>query len=309
MEKNAKILVLGARGLVGSAIVQELRAQGYHNIYQPGRTEVDLTDEVTVRWLFSVHRPEYVFFAAAKVGGISDNASDKVGFLAENLRIELNVITAAAEYAVKKLLFVATSCIYPRDCPQPIREEYLMTGPLERTTEAYSIAKIAGIRLCQYYREQLRHDFVVAVPCNIFGERDNFNERTAHCLPGLMARIHRAKVTGAPEVVVWGDGTAQREFLFAPDLARALILVMERYSSGEPINTGSGFELSIKDLATVLAEKVIGYRGRLVFDTGELTGTPRKVLESSKLRALGWRPEIPFIEALRATYSWHALSL
>lgn len=307
MDVKAKIFIAGPRGLVGSALVRELRVQGYNNLLTPTHLEGDLTDPVWTKWFFSVHHPEYVFFCAARVGGIADNVENKVDFFMDNMKMQLNVISNASDYGVKKLLFIGTSCVYPRDCPQPIREEYLLTGPLENTTEAYSIAKIAGLKLCRYYREQFGDNFITALPCNIFGERDNFNEKTAHCLPGMLARLHRAKTEGAPTFSVWGDGSAKREFLFAPDLARALIVVMQRYSDAEPINTGSGFELSIKDLAIVLAG-VVGYTGDIVFDPSQPAGTPRKVLDNSKLATWGWTPQTPFLDAVRTTYEWFKTS-
>lgn len=307
MEKNAKILVLGARGLVGSALVAELRAREFSNILVPAHSELDLTDAPLVKWYFSCHCPEYVFFCAAKVGGIADNAANKVDFLVQNLQMELNVITNAAEHGCKKLLFVGTSCVYPRDCPQPIREEDLLTGPLEATTEAYSIAKIAGIKLCQYFREQWGENFITALPCNIFGENDNFDFETAHCLPGMLARMVHAQADGARAFEVWGDGTACREFLYSGDLASALYIIMDQYEDGAPINTGSGHELSIRELAQTLKE-VTGYEGELVFNTSRPSGTPRKLLDNSKLRALGWSPHVGFVEGLRRTYRWYVLN-
>lgn len=308
METTSKIFVAGARGLVGSALLRELHANEYHNLLTPPHGELDLTNPVAVKHFFSVHQPEYVFFCAAKVGGIKDNVGNKVGFLTENLQMEMNVISNASDYGVKKLVFVGTSCVYPRDCPQPIREEYFMTGVLEETTEAYSVAKIAGIKLCSYYREQYGDNFVSALPCNLFGEKDNFNEGTAHALPGLIARMHRATVEGAEWFEVWGDGSAQREFLYAPDLAKALIVVMNKYEGSEPINTGSGLELSIRSLAIVIAG-IVGYTGKLVFNANQPSGTPRKVLESSRIMTLGWAPETPFLDAVKRTYEWYKANI
>lgn len=304
MHTDSKIFVAGARGLVGSALVRELRDQGFNNLLTPTHAEGDLTDPVWTKWFFSVYKPEYVFFAAAKVGGIAANASEKVEFFTKNMQMELNVITNAAEYGVRKLLFLGTSCVYPRDCPQPIKEEYLLTGPLEATTEAYSIAKIAGMKLCEYYCSEWGEQFITALPCNIFGERDNFNPLTAHCIPGLMARLHHAKVQGDPAFEIWGDGKAMRELIFAEDLARGLIEVMRHYHEKTPINVGSGFEMTMYDLATTIAQ-VVEYKGGFYFNSEKPSGTPRKVLDNSKAEALGWRPMTPFLAGLQKTYEWY----
>lgn len=304
MEKNSKILVTGARGLVGSALVRELRAQGYNNLLTPTHAEVDLEDPVATGWYFSVHHPEIVFLCAARVGGILDNVTRKVDFLTDNLHIELNVISKAAAYGCRKLIFLSTSCCYPRDCPQPMHPQDLWTGKLEPTTEAYSVAKLAGMKLCQYYHEQHDQKFVSVLPCNLFGERDNFDPGTAHALPGIMARLHAAKIAGDPFCPIWGTGKQQREFLYAADLARGLVTVMERYDGVEPINIGSGLELTIEQLAIMLAATV-GYEGRLVFDPNQPEGTPRKVLDSLDIRLLGWAPQVPFLQALKTTYEWY----
>lgn len=307
MNVNAKIFVAGPRGLVGSSLVRELRVQGYNNLLTPTHCEGDLRDPVWTKWFFSTHQPEYVFVCAAKVGGIKANDENPLQFFLDNMAIETNVICNASEYGTKKLLFLGSNCIYPKLCEQPIKEEYLLTGSIEPTTEAYALAKICGIRLCEWHRREYGDNFISAMPCNLFGERDNFNEHTAHCLPGMLARLHRAKTEGALTFSVWGNGEQKREFLYAPDLARALIVVMQQYNDAEPINTGSGLELSIKDLATVLAG-VVGYTGDLVFDTTQPTGTPRKVLDNSKLAALGWAPQTPFLDAVRTTYEWFKTS-
>lgn len=307
MDKKSKIFVAGARGLVGSALVRELRAQGYDNLLTPTHAEVDLEDPVVTRWYFSVHEPEVVFLCAARVGGILDNATRKVDFLTDNLHMELSVISAAAAYNVKKLVFVSTSCCYPRECPQPMHPQDLWTGKLEPTTEAYSIAKLAGMKLCQYYHEQHDKNFVSVLPCNLFGERDNFDPSTAHALPGIMARLHAAKIAGDPFCPIWGTGKQQREFLYAADLARGLVTVMERYDDATPINIGSGMELTIEQLAIIIAATV-GYEGRLVFDPNQPEGTPRKVLDSTAIRALGWHPQVAFLRALNTTYEWYCLN-
>jgi GDP-L-fucose synthase len=307
MEKTSKIFIAGARGLVGSALVRELRAQGYNNLLTPLHAEVDFEDPIATRWYFSVHRPEVVFLCAARVGGIADNAARKVDFLVDNLHIELNLISNAATFDCRKLVFVSTSCCYPRDCPQPMKPADLWTGRLEPTTEAYSVAKLAGMKLCQYYKEQHGKNFVSALPCNLFGERDNFDMGTAHALPGLMARLHAAKIAGDPFCEIWGSGKQQREFLHASDLARGLIRVMEHYDGNDPINIGSGLELSIAQLAILIAATV-GYGGRLAFNPNMPEGTPRKILDSSVIRALGWAPELPFLRALNTAYEWYLVN-
>lgn len=302
IDKGSKILVLGAGGLVGSALVEELRLQGYRNILTPTRGYLDVSDPVVTRWYFSVFRPEYVFFCAAKVGGIADNAANKLAFLEDNLKMELNVLAKAAAYDIQKLLFVSTSCVYPRDCRQPMRPEDIWSGKLEPTTEAYSVAKLAAMKLCEYHHEQGRN-FISVIPCNIFGERDSFDPETAHCLPGMMARMHAAKMANEPVFRVWGHPDTQREFIFAPDLARGLITAMEHYDDKEPLNLGSGIELRMEELAIILAE-VIGYEGVIEFDSGRPSGTPRKLLDSARATALGWRPHTPFFEAVQKTYAW-----
>jgi GDP-L-fucose synthase len=259
---------------------------------------LDLQNETMVRWYFSVQRPQFVFFAAACVGGIAANIARPVQFLADNLQMELNVFRLASEYNVEKLLFVSTSCCYPRDCPQPMRPEYLWTGPLEKTTEPYSVAKLAGMKLCQY----LGPNFISVLPCNIFGEGDNFHPETAHCLPGILGRMHYARRAGNPSFSIWGHPEAQREFLYAPDLARGLVIAMEKHQGPEPLNLGSGLELSMQQLSIVL-EDVTGYTGKILFDRSKPVGTPRKLLDSSVARALGWTAETPFREAVERTYS------
>ncbi len=301
MKTTDRIFVAGHRGLVGSAVVRALRAAGFDNLVLLGRDKLDLTDPVAVKWFFSTHRIDYVFLCAACVGGIKDNAANPLRFFLENSGIQTNVMLNAAEYGVTKLLFLGSSCIYPKHCPQPIREEYLLTGPIEPTTEPYALAKINGIRLCQWLRRERGSNFISAMPPNLFGPGDSLDPQNAHIIPGLLRRIHGAKIRGDEKFSVWGSGEARREFLYSEDLARALLLLMESYDSPEPINTGSGFELSVSDLAFTIA-RLVGYRGEIVFDRTQPTGTPRKVLENSKIRALGWMPEVPFVEALRRTY-------
>lgn len=305
MERHAKIYVAGSTGLVGSALVRELHSQGYNNVItskRGGDGEGDFSCTGWTKWFFSVERPEYVFFCAARVGGIADNLANKSEFLIKNLQMELNAISAATQYECKKFLLVGTSCVFPRDCPQPMLEEYLMGGPLEATTEAYSIAKIAGLKLCQYLKEEKKLNAITALPCNIFGPGDNFDEETAHVLPGMMARLHRAKVEGARQFEIWGDGTAKREHIYADDVARGLIVAMEKYEGVGPINVGSDLELSTIQLATFLA-RAVSFNGQIVSNIHRPTGAPRKLLDSSKLRALGWAPTIPFAEGVRRTYA------
>lgn len=301
---TAKIFVAGAYGLVGSHLVQLLRDWGYTNLLTPRHSELDLTDPVAVKWYFSVHEPEYVYLCAAKVGGIKANVDQPIAFLLQNLAIQNNVITNAADYGVRKLLFLGSSCVYPRDCPQPIKEEYLLTGPFEPAVEAYGIAKVAGIKLCQYYHDR-GHDFVSAMPCNLFGPRDNFSDDTSHVLPGLMARMHRARLQ-QQDLVVWGDPQTRREFLYAPDLADALFTIMEKYHEREPINVGSAVEMPIIELVNCL-RGVVDYRGPVIWDSSKVVGTPRKVMDSTKLRRLGWYPKTLFEHALRHTYRWFVL--
>lgn len=302
MRTDSKIFVAGARGLVGSAIVRALTKRGYSNLITPNRSEVNLADPGEVCCFFSVFEPEYVFLAAAKVGGIKANAADPLGFFLDNMAIQTNVITSAAEYGVKKLLFLGSSCIYPKFCRQPIREEYLLTGPIEQTTEAYALAKIAGIRLCQWYYDQ-GHCFVSALPCNLYGPGDNFDEQTAHIVPGLISRMNRATILGENSFSVWGDGSATRELLFSEDLAEALLTVMLNYEDREHINTGSGEEYSVAVIADRIA-KTVGYRGQLQFDSSQPTGTPRKIMDNWKLHIrLGWRPQHSLTDGLWKTFN------
>ncbi len=301
MEKDSKIFVAGHLGLVGSALVRELRQQGFTNIITASRYEVDLCDSVAVKWWFSCHNPLYCFLCAARVGGIKANIANPSKFLVDNLRIQENVMLNAAKYGCEKLTFLGSSCIYPKNAEQPIKESSLLTGSLEQTNEGYALAKICGVKLGQYLRCSGNLNVVSAMPCNLFGENDNFNEHDAHLVPGLIARLHRAKCENAPNFVIWGDGTAKRELLYSADLARALILVMEKYESEEPINTGSGEEWSVDCLAQSLA-KIVGYRGKIIFDPNQPVGVTRKIMDNSKIRALGWEPRYNPEWAFHATY-------
>lgn len=300
----AKIYVAGHRGLVGSAIVRALGRHGFTNLVTRSRSELDLRDREAVLGFFEAERPEYVYLAAAKVGGILANATYPVEFLQDNLYIELNVISAAHAFGVKKLLFLGSSCIYPKLAPQPIREEYLLTGPLEPTNEPYAIAKIAGIELVQAYRRQYGAPFISAMPTNLYGPGDNFDLETSHVLPALIRKMHEAKVRGDSAVTLWGTGTPRREFLHVDDLAEACLFLMEHYDQAVPINVGTGEDLTIRELAEMIRE-VVGFRGEIRFDPSRPDGTPRKLLDVSRLKALGWKPTISLRDGIEMTYRWY----
>jgi GDP-L-fucose synthase len=282
VDKGAKIYVAGHRGLVGSAILRRLQAEGYQNLVLRTRKELDLTDQRAVYRFFEEERPEYVFLAAAKVGGILANATYPADFIRENLLIQTNVIDAAYRYGVKKLLFLGSSCIYPKYAPQPMKEEYLLTGPLEPTNEAYAVAKIAGIKMVQAYRRQYGFNGISLMPTNLYGPGDNFDLETSHVIPALLRKFHEAKVSGRWEVVVWGTGTPRREFLHVDDLADAALFLMRHYEGEEIVNVGVGEDISIRELAELIA-KVVGFRGEIVYDTSKPDGTPRKLLDVSRL--------------------------
>ncbi|EHM09304.1 nucleoside-diphosphate-sugar epimerase [Thermanaerovibrio velox DSM 12556] len=297
------IFVAGHRGLVGSAIVRALAARGYEQIITATREELDLTDQGEVRRFLEAQRPASVFLAAAKVGGIMANATHPAEFIYENLAIEVNVIHQAWEAGVKKLLFLGSSCIYPRLAPQPIKEEYLLTGPLETTNEAYAVAKIAGLKMCEYYNRQYRVPFISVMPTNLYGPGDNFDLETSHVLPAMIRRFHEAKESGLTEVVLWGTGNPRREFLHVDDLAGACVFLMERYEAPETVNVGSGEDIPISELAEMV-KRVVGFRGAIWWDTSKPDGTPRKLLDVSKIRSMGWEPSIKLEDGLRDTYSW-----
>lgn len=301
MIRDAKVFVAGHRGLVGSAVLRALQARGFPNLVTVSRTaDHDLRDPVFVKWLFSAHLFDYVFMCAARVGGIKDNMENPLEFYLDNIQMQINVLKNAADYGVKKLVFLGSSCIYPRDCPQPIREEYLMTGPIEPTTEPYALAKIAGVRLCQWIRRSRGIDFISAMPCNLFGPNDRFHPERGHLIPSMMARMQIAIENHAPEFTVWGSGNQTREVLFSDDAADGLLFLMDHYSEDAPINLGCGVESSVAYLSKELAD-VMGFRGERIFDATQPEGTPRKVMDVSRIKALGWTPQTPLRAALYRT--------
>jgi GDP-L-fucose synthase len=303
MNPGSRIYVAGHRGLVGSAVVRRLEAEGFHDLLLRTRTELDLLDGGAARSFFREARPTHVFLAAARVGGILANRDYPADFIRENLAIQLNVIQAAHEFGVEKLLFLGSSCIYPKHAPQPMKEEHLLTGPLEPTNEPYAVAKIAGIRMCQAYHRQHGSNFVSVMPTNLYGPGDNFDLETSHVLPALIRKFHHAAVTGSGPVVIWGSGEPRREFLYVDDLADALLFVMRFYDDPEILNIGTGEDLSIRELASLVAD-VVGYKGGVTYDRSKPDGTPRKLLDVSRLRGLGWRPATPLEEGIRRTVEW-----
>lgn len=301
MDQDAKIYVAGHRGLVGSAIVRNLEKRGYGNVVGRSHAELDLTDQEQVRAFFEEERPEYVFLCAARVGGIHINSVAPAEFIYTNLAIETNVIHCAYQYGVRKLLFMGSGCIYPRDVAQPIKEEYLLTAPLEKTNEAYAVAKIAGLKMCEYYDRQYGTDFISVMPCNLYGPGDNYDPVSSHVVPALIRKFHEAKVSGTPAVTMWGTGSAMREFMHIDDIADASVFLMEHYDGAEWVNIGCGEDMSVGELGE-LVRKVVGYEGRIEYDPSYPDGTPRKLLDSSKLFSMGWRPSIPLEDGLRETY-------
>jgi len=303
MERDAKIYVAGHRGMVGSAILRRLERDGYHRLITRTRKELDLLNQAAVGEFFASERPEYVFLAAARVGGIQANNSFPAEFLYENLAIETNVIHAAWRAGARKLLFLGSSCIYPRLAPQPMKEEHLLTGPLEETNQWYAVAKIAGLKMVQAYRRQYGFSGISVMPTNLYGPGDNFDLETSHVLPALIRKFHEAKLRGRPAVTVWGSGNPRREFLHVDDLAAATVFLMESYDGEEIVNAGCGADLSIRELAELVRE-VVGYAGEIAFDTTKPDGTPRKLLDVGKLMALGWKPRISLREGIAGTYEW-----
>ena len=301
MEKDAKIYVAGHRGMVGSAIVRELRKQGYTNIVTRTHEEVDLCQQKAVEAFFAEEKPAYVFLAAAKVGGIGANSEAPADFMYFNMMLEMNVIHAAWKNGCRKLEFLGSSCIYPRLAPQPMKEDCLLTSSLEETNEAYALAKISGLKYCEYLNRQYGTDYISVMPTNLYGPNDNYHATRSHVLPALIRRFHEAKEKGAPSVTCWGDGSPLREFLYVDDLANLCVFLMNRYSSNETVNAGTGKELTIKNLAEMVA-RVVGYEGEILWDTTKPNGTPRKLLDVSKAEALGWTYRTELEDGLRLAY-------
>jgi GDP-L-fucose synthase len=303
LPRDARVYVAGHRGLVGSAVWRHLEARGHTALLGRTSDELDLRDRAATDAFFDTERPEYVVLAAAKVGGIVANATYPAEFLSDNLRIQVNVLDAAQRSGVRRLLFLGSSCIYPKHAPQPIPESALLTGPLEPTNDAYAIAKIAGVLHVQALRREYGASFVSAMPTNLYGEGDNFDLETSHVLPALIRRMHEAKSAGAGSVTLWGTGTPRREFLHVDDLARACVHLLETYDDPAPINVGTGEDITIRDLAALVAD-VVGYRGDIAWDTSKPDGTPRKLLDVSRITTLGWRPEVPLRQGIQSTYEW-----
>jgi GDP-L-fucose synthase len=303
MKKDAKIYVAGHQGLVGSTLMQKLGSHGYTNLITRTLYELDLRNQQAVQQFFSSERPEYIFLGAARVGGILANSTYPADFIYDNIMIQTNVIHAAHMFGAKKLLFLGSSCIYPRLCPQPIKEDYLLTGSLEATNEPYALAKIAGLKMCQSYRRQHGSNFITAMPTNLYGPRDNFDLQNSHVIPGLIHKFHQAKMEQRDQVVMWGSGKARREFLYVDDLAQALIFLMKNYDHEQWINIGVGIDVTIAELAYLIKD-VVGFEGDCVFDTSKPEGTPQKLLDITHLDSLGWKAAVPLRDGLMKTYDW-----
>ncbi|MCE5198294.1 MAG: GDP-L-fucose synthase [Armatimonadota bacterium] len=304
MNKDSLIYVAGHRGLVGSSITRRLNSAGYTNLVLRTSSELDLRDQYATRKFFEDIKPEYVFLAAAKVGGILANNTYPSDFIRDNLLIQTNIIDSAYCNGAKKLLFLGSSCIYPKLAPQPITEDCLMTGPLEPTNDAYAIAKIAGIKMCQSYTKQYGFNTISLMPTNLYGPEDNFHPENSHVLPALIRRFHEAKITNAPEITIWGTGKPMREFLHVDDMADAAAFLMNNYDSPDIVNVGTGDDLSIRELAEIIAD-VVGFKGELRFDSSKPDGTPRKLLDISRILSLGWKPSIGLVDGIKATYQWY----
>ena len=304
MKINSRIYVAGHLGLVGSAIIRALQQKGFENLITRTHSELELKDSAAVREFFVDTKPEYVFLAAAKVGGINANNKYPADFIHENLLLQTNVIHESWRHKVVKLIFLGSSCIYPKLCPQPIKEEYLLTGELESTNEAYAIAKIAGIKTCQSYNKQYGTNYLSVMPTNLYGINDNFHPENSHVLPSLIRKFHKAKMLNADSVNIWGDGTPRREFLHTDDLAAAVLFLMENYNDSEIVNVGCGQDQTIMELAETIQE-VVGFKGYLNFDSSYPNGTPQKILDISKIKLLGWKPNIPLKEGLKQVYQWY----
>lgn len=308
MDKHAKIYIAGHNGMVGSAIVRELKKQGYNNLVLKTHKELDLIRQVDVESFFEYEKPEYVFLAAAKVGGIYANINSPADFLYDNLAMQNNIIYSSYKYGVKKLLFLGSSCIYPRLAKQPMKEEYLLDGKLEPTNEGYALAKISGLKLCEYFYKQYSCNFVSVMPCNIFGYNDNFVSKNSHVIPALIRKIHNAKINRIDSIEIWGTGKARRELLFADDLADACMFVMNNYDEYEFLNVGIGIDFSITEIVEMLCD-IIGYDGELLYDTSKPDGMPQKVLDVSKINNIGWKYKTDIKEALKLTYNWYIDSI
>ncbi len=304
MKKDSKIYVAGHTGMVGSALVRCLKRNGYDNLIYKSHRELDLTDQSAADGFFQAEQPDYVIIAAAKVGGIHANSTYPADFIMENMLIECNIIRSSYKHGVKKLLLLGSSCIYPKTCPQPIKEEYLLSGPLEPTNEAYALAKISGIKMCQAYNRQFGTDYICAMPASLYGINDRFDLYNAHVIPSMLIKLHRAKVENSPFVELWGTGTPLREFLYVDDMAEACLSMLLNYSGSEFVNIGSGCEISIGELAETI-KKVVDYKGRIIFDTTKPDGTPRRVLDNSRINGMGWKPEIGMEEGLRREYAYY----
>lgn len=303
LEKDSKIYVAGHRGLVGSAIVRNLKEKGYTNIIGKTHKELDLTNQQAVRSFFEDYKPEYVFLAAAHVGGILANNNYPADFIYNNLIIECNIIKAAHDFDIKKLLFLGSTCIYPKMAPQPIKEEALLSGYLESTNEAYALAKISGLKMCQFFKRQYGDNFISCMPTNLYGPNDNFDLNNSHVMPALIRKFHEAKINNTPQVEVWGTGKPLREFLYVDDMADACVFLMEKYNGEEHVNIGTGEEVSIGELARLVKE-IVGFEGKLKFNTNMPDGTPRKLTDISRLHGLGWKHTVELKEGLKATYEW-----
>lgn len=308
MEKDSKIYIAGHKGLVGSAIVRKLRDKGYTNIIGRVHSELDLTNSFQVEQFFKAERPEYVFLAAAKVGGIYANSNYPADFILQNLKIQNNVIEMAHKYNVKKLMFLGSSCIYPKMCPQPIKEEYLLSGYLEETNEGYALAKISGLKMCQMFNKQYSTNYISVMPTNLYGPYDNYHQENSHVMPALIRRFHEAKMQNLEEVVVWGTGTPLREFLYSEDMADACIYLMETYKGNDFFNIGTGKEITIKGLAELVKE-VVGFEGKLTLDSTKPNGTPRKLLDVSRLKEAGWEYKTELRDGIEKAYKWYLDSL
>ena len=305
MDKDSKIYIAGHRGLVGSAIMRRLKAEGYKNLITRTHAELDLTRQERVEEFFHEERPDYVFLAAARVGGIYANNTYPAEFIYSNLTIQTNIIHASYVFKVKKMLFLGSSCIYPKNCPQPMKEEYLLSGPLEPTNEPYAVAKIAGIKMCQAHNRQYGTNFLSVMPTNLYGPNDNFDLKTSHVLPALIRKFHEAKIKGLSEVVIWGTGSPRREFLHVDDLADACLFLMNNYNGSKIVNIGVGKDQTIRELAEIIAG-LTGFKGSIRFDTGKPDGTPVKRLNVSKINSIGWRARIGLEQGIAETYKWYA---